>query len=146
MFKQFRARLAAWIYTPPAPKHSVPDTFVEVSIPWRDEERIRTALLLAHDAHLLVFSSSGEDRHLAAARAGFTIPPHSLRLTEYAPGRIDQMLGRPGARIFDYSGHLANEPEETWPPQGPDPLADEAGCLDHGLESCRLCKAPKKRK
>jgi hypothetical protein len=116
MFKQkwmqFRVRLARWIYTPPAPRNHVPDSYTEIEVPYRVVESIRTLCLLAHDAELVVYSSSKEDRHLAAARAGFTIPPPKLR----------EITLRSGSKMLDYSMSAGADNDETWPPEGEDPL------------------------
>lgn len=117
---EWRTRLAHWLLPPP--RHRVDDDWVEVDLHPAIEDELRLRCFLAHDARLRVFSSERMDRHLAAARAGFTIPPYKLRVTEFPSG----------AKMFDYSAVAAHDRDEEWPPKNEDPLkgvAEDFGFL-----------------
>lgn len=115
-----------------------PTPMYPINISVSIEDKIRELLFLPPGAMLVLYSDALPDRHLLAASQGVLIAPYKLRTAVFPNG----------AQMRDYSalGAMDNG-DQLGTNLGPDPLADIAGCLDHGVEGCRTCRpVSKKRK
>ena len=87
--------------------------------------------------HRLRWWALGHVWHVQPKREGGPVEVVNLAAV-HVPVPALKVETLPGGVILDYSHELA--PDEGWPEEGVDPLANTPGCQSHGIENCYACK------